>query len=160
MSWLRPGAHCLKRVADLLSGGVKFGPRWLSLPIGDQSESITFVTGKHVEMSVEDLLEGGLAVGVEEVDAVAAKAASPQCLRHSLGDVEHVSTGPGIDVGQSRHVCLGDDQRVSGRDRVDVEKHNQGVILVEERGVGVASNDLAEDAGWVDQKNLSRFPPT
>lgn len=145
---------------DPLSGGLKLGPRRLSLHIGGQSEPISVEARNHVEMSVEDRLVGGFAVEVEEVDAVAAKAAGSQCLRHSLGDVEHVSTGPGIDVGQSLHVCSGNDQCVPGRDRVDIEKNNQGVILVEERGVGVASDDLAEDAVFVNHNYLSRVGST
>jgi len=110
-----------------------------------------------MEMGVEDLLVSGFAIGVEKVDAFAAKVASSQCLRYSLGDVEHVSTGPRIDVGQGRQVCSWDDQSVPGRDRVDVEKDNQGVILVDDRGLSVASNDLAEDAGWVDHSDLSQL---
>lgn len=44
-----------------------------------------------------------------------------------------------------------------GCDRVDVEKDDHRVILVDERGVSVASGDLAEDAGGVDQDYLSRL---
>lgn len=110
-------------------------------------------------MGMEDLLVSGFAVGVEEVDAVAAETASSQCLRHSLGDVEHLSTRSAIDVGQSRHVCSWDHQSVPGRYRVDVEEGNHGVILMDGSEFSVASNDLAEDAGVVDHIDLSRLGP-
>ena len=62
--------------ADLFSGGLQFGPRRLSLPLGGQSEPISVIARYHVEMGVEDRLVGGFAVEVEEVDAVAAKVRS------------------------------------------------------------------------------------
>lgn len=111
-----------------------------------------------MEMSVEHRLVGGFAIGVEEVDPVAVKAAGSQCLRHSLGDVEHVSTGSSVDVGESRHMCSRDHEGVPGRDRVDIEKDDHGVILIDDGGVSIASDDLAEDAGWVVHRVRSDPP--
>ncbi len=58
------------------SNRLKLWPRRWSFPSGDQSEPISVVAGKHVEMSVGDLLEGGFAVGVED-DTVATEIALP-----------------------------------------------------------------------------------
>jgi hypothetical protein len=77
--WSKPGLGALgsiKRVANLLSDCVESGPRWLGSPVGNHLESVSLVTRENMEMGMEDLLVSGFAIGVEEVDAVAAETTS------------------------------------------------------------------------------------
>jgi hypothetical protein len=103
-------------------------------------------------VGVEDLLERRLAVGVEQVDAVAAETARTEGGGHPPGHSEHAGTRLGVEVGQGGQVGTGDDQQVTGRHRADVEEGDDGVVLVDEGGGSVAADDRAEDAGRIGHR--------
>ena len=92
------------------------------------------------------LLEGGFAVGQEEVHALAAKPALPDRLGESAADTEHVRARFRIQFPKECCVVFGDNQQVSRINRTGVHESEHAPVFEDDIGGHTASYDLAKEA--------------
>lgn len=111
-----------------------------------QAEAIAFEAGKDVEMEMEDLLAGSLALGEEEVDAFATKNRAPQSCCRKLPDLEELRAVFGIEVGETFSVSPWDDQHVAGHDWLDVHKRHRPLVRMDDADLGFAGDEATDQA--------------
>ena len=115
-------------------------------PGGADAHAVAREPGDDVEVNVEDVLAGRLAVGQEEVDPLAA---DPRCADrggHALGHAHQVGGILGVQAGQGGGVGTGDHQQVARDGRANVHKGQGPLILVDQAGRLPAGDDAAKDA--------------
>ena len=96
-------------------------------------------------MEVEDRLAGGLAVVLDDVDAVAARHLG-ELLRHQLGDAVGAAEDVVRDLKEIGVVRLGQHEAVALCGRARVEDDAELVVFKKCRGRDLASRQFAEDA--------------
>ena len=105
-------SECAKPLVYLPGGGIQLGAVALA-PVSLDAETVTQGAREHVQMNVEDLLEGGLAIGEKQVDSLAWQARpihrSGQAVRHP----EEVSAQVLIEGIQGMHMRAGEDEQVA-----------------------------------------------
>jgi hypothetical protein len=99
-----------------------------------------------VEVDVKDLLHGRLAVRQKEIHAFTPDTTLPQCTGEPLGQPEHVSTCPLVQIGEKGSVAIGDHEDVSRIDGLDVHKRCAEVVSIDDARLLRARQDIAEYA--------------
>jgi hypothetical protein len=99
-----------------------------------------------VQVDVEDLLERGLSVSEEHVDAFAGQARAAQRRGQPLRHDEHVAAQCRVQVRQVGRVRPGDHQQVASVQRPDVQERDHALVGIHDAGRAAPANDVAEDA--------------
>lgn len=113
--------------------------------LGLEGPAVSHVARDHVEMEVEDRLEGGFAVAKKDVDSIAAHARAPQGSCHVTADRPNVSARGSAEVFEARRVLARHDEKMAGRDGVEVHEDHDGLVLVHHTGLGLSGRDGTED---------------
>ena len=133
------------RVAQTGRDRVEVVARGLLTGAEAHGQTIPGVARQHVQVRVEDLLPGDLAVGKEEVHALGQPelelgGGDPAAETHHLGGVFVV------EVAEPDGVVPGDHQRVALGEGEQVEEGDRPLLGGDDRGLGLAGDDRAEDA--------------
>jgi hypothetical protein len=96
----------------LLGGGIKLGAVALT-PVSLYAEAITRGAREHVQMNMEDLLKGGLAIGEKQVDSLAWQARSIQRSGQTMCYPEEVGAQVLIKGIQGMHMRAGEDEQMA-----------------------------------------------
>ena len=97
-------------------------------------------------MNVEDLLAGGLPIGEEEVDPLAAKGRAPKSGGSELCDPKELRAVFRIEVSQVGCVRSWHDQHVPRGEGLDVHERHRPLVLVNDADLGFARGEAAQQA--------------
>lgn len=125
--------------------GVACGP-WIGPGSCADREAVASDPREDVQVRVEDLLEGGLAIGQEQVYAVAWHPGRAESRAEPGGHREDVGGEIFGDLVQKCEVRVGDDHEVPGRDGIVVEEARHAVVAIDDAGRRPSACDVTEDA--------------
>ena len=115
-------------------------------PVRVDAEAVTRETGEDVQMEVEDLLEGGLAVGEEHIHALTAQPGPPQRPADAVADPPDVHAGFLVQVLQARGVQPGHNKDMPGRHRPQVHEGHHAIIGEGHARLRLTGNDGTKNA--------------
>ena len=95
-----------------------------------QPNPVTVQPGDDVQVYMHDFLAGSLAIGEEEVDALAFRYNCPQRIRNYPSYPEHAFTIGRIEVCQAAGRGAGNDQAVTRIHRRNIHDDRDTVVLV------------------------------
>ena len=96
----------------LLGGGIKLGAVALT-PVSLYAETIARGARDHVQVNVEDLLKGDLAIGEKQVYSLAWQARSIQRSGEAVCHPEEVGAQVLIEGIQGMHMRAGENEQVA-----------------------------------------------
>jgi hypothetical protein len=108
------------------------------------TETIVDVTREDVQMHVEDVLSGSLAVGEVEVDSFAPKLRRPQGRRGELTHSKQLCSVFNVQIGEGRSMTPRHDEHVPRHRRLDVHECDRSLVLVNDADIGVSGRQEAE----------------
>jgi hypothetical protein len=110
------------------------------------TESISHVTGKHVQMNMKYFLPCRLAVSEEEIHSFAPDLALIQCRGKTLGYAEHMRALFLVQIHKARGMSVGNYKRMSGIDGLNIHESRAAFILINHADLQFASKYLAKYA--------------
>lgn len=115
-------------------------------PAEVQTEAVSGVTRDHVQVDVENFLARDLAVGKEQVHAVAWNHSAAKGLSEALRHAKHLRAGIGIESGKKTGVLVWNHEQMARIDGLDVENRRTQLVLVHETRRNLIRKNLTEDA--------------
>ena len=115
-------------------------------PVRADAEAVARETGEDVQMEVEDLLEGGLAVGEEHIHALTAQPRPPQRPADAVAGPPDVHAGFLVQVLQARGVQPGHDKDMPGCHRPQVHEGHHAIIGEGHARLRLTGNDGTKNA--------------
>jgi hypothetical protein len=94
----------------------------------NQPEPISGITWKNMKMNVEDFLTRSLAIGQEKIYPLALNDTRPKDPSQPLRYTKHLCTLFFFEVAQIVSVPVGNDQHVTGIDRLNI--HQRCAVIV------------------------------
>jgi hypothetical protein len=94
------------------------------------AETVSHVTGKHVQMNVKNFLPCRLAVREEEIHSFAPDLALIQCRGKTLRQAEHLRAFFLVQIHKARGMSVGNYERMSGIDGLNVHESRAAIILI------------------------------
>jgi hypothetical protein len=110
------------------------------------TEPITYVAGKHVQMNMKYFLPRRFAVREEKIHSFAPDLALIQCRGKALRYAEHMRAFFFFQICKASGVSVGNYKRVSGIDGLNVKKGRAAIILVNHADFQFARKYLAKYA--------------
>ena len=98
-----------------------------------------------MEVDVEDVLPGRLAVCEEEVHALAAKRRASKGGCCDLTNTKQLRTILRVEVGEIRGMCARDDQHMTANERLDVHECDRPLVLVYDADFGLTRREPAKE---------------
>lgn len=98
------------------------------------TETITHIAGKDVQVDVKDFLPRRLAVREEEIHSFAPDLAFIQCCGKTLRDAKHLRAFFLIQIHKSPGMFVGNYNRMSRIDGLDVHESRAAIILINHAG--------------------------
>jgi hypothetical protein len=114
--------------------------------IQSQGEPVIREAGENMQVNVEHLLPGDLAIGEERVHSLATHPGVPKRPGDPLGDREQMPTGLFIEIVDRYDVFDQDDEDVSRIDRLDIHERAAPLVAKDDACWCASSHDITEDA--------------